>query len=409
MFKLSNGLLGAGCLAVSFFAPPQAEAQAGGGISSNQFNPAISLILDGKYAKLDNDAEAYELPGFQLGGEAGVGAAGFSAEHTELVFSANVDDMFYAGVTSAIASHEGTTELELEEAFVESIGLGEGLSIKAGRFFSGLGYLNSQHSHSWDFADVPLIYRGLFGNQLNDEGVQVRWIAPTDLYLQLGAELLSGRSFPAGGAEDGDAAHTLFIKLGGDVGVSHSWQLGLSRWQADVAARSSGGHAHGGAAAEEFVFAGDSAINGLDFVWKWAPDGNPRQRNLKFQFEYFQRDEDGDVTNSANAVETTTYDGTQSGWYGQLVYQFQPQWRVGLRHDRLMADNSGSDAVVLGEAGLDDEGHTPKRSSLMVDYNHSEFSRLRLQYNQDDSSENPDHQITLQYTMSMGAHGAHQF
>jgi hypothetical protein len=108
-------------------------------------------------------------------------------------------------------------------------------------------------------------------------------------------------------------------------------------------------------------------------------------------------------------VETTRYDGSQSGWYAQAVYQFQPRWRVGLRYDQLEADNSGSDVVVLGEAGLDDEGHTPTRSSLMLDYNHSEFSRLRLQYNQDDSSENPDQQIYLQYVMSLGAHGAHQF
>lgn len=394
---------------VSLFITTTAQASPQPGNNANQFNPAISLILDGKYTNLDNDAEAYELPGFQLGGEAGVGAAGFSAEHTELVFSANVDDLFFSRVTAAIASHEGVTEVELEEALIETVGLGNGVNITAGRFFSGIGYLNQQHSHSWDFADVPLIYRGLFGNQLSDEGLQLRWLAPTDLYLQLGAEFLSGRSFPAGGSEKGDSANTVFIKLGGDVGTNHSWQLGLSRWQADVTARNSGGHAHGGAAAEEFAFSGDSAINGLDLVWKWAPDGNPKQRNLTFQFEVFQRDEDGDVTNTADAAETTSYDGSQSGWYAQLVYHFQPRWRVGLRYDQLEADNSGSDAVVLGEAGLDDEGHTPSRSSLMLDYRHSEFSRLRLQYNKDDSSEDPDQQITLQYVMSLGAHGAHRF
>ena len=400
-------LLSAGIMALSIATATHASPQSGS--SANQFNPAISLILDGKYASFDNDAEAYELPGFQLGGEAGVGAAGFSAEHTELVFSANIDDLFFGRVTAAIASHEGATEVELEEALIETVGLGNGVTVKAGRFLSGIGYLNQQHSHSWDFADVPLIYRGLFGNQLGDEGLQLRWLAPTDLYLQLGAEFLNGRSFPAGGSEKGDSANTVFIKLGGDVGSNHSWQLGLSRWQADVASRSSGGHAHGGAAAEEFAFSGDSVINGLDLVWKWAPNGNPKQRNLTFQFEVFQRDEDGDVTNTANAVETTSYDGSQSGWYAQLVYQFQPQWRVGLRYDQLEASNSGSDVVVLGEAGLDDEGHTPTRSSLMLDYHRSEFSRLRLQYNRDDSSENPDQQVYLQYVMSLGAHGAHQF
>jgi len=39
----------------------------------------------------------------------------------------------------------------------------------------------------------------------------------------------------------------------------------------------------------------------------------------------------------------------------------------------------------------------------------SEFSRIRLQSNKDDSYEKSDNQVLLQYTMSLGSHGAHQF
>ena len=46
----------------------------------------------------------------------------------------------------------------------------------------------------------------------------------------------------------------------------------------------------------------------------------------------------------------------------------------------------------------------------MLDFNPSEFSRLRLQLAQDKSREGlTDNQIFLQYVMSLGAHGAHQF
>ena len=45
----------------------------------------------------------------------------------------------------------------------------------------------------------------------------------------------------------------------------------------------------------------------------------------------------------------------------------------------------------------------------MLDYSNSEFSRLRLQYNRDESQPQIDHQWLLQYTMSLGAHGAHRF
>lgn len=376
-----------------------------------QFNPDISLILDGRYSAYANDSD-YELPGFMLGGEAGRSEDGFHLGHNELAVSANVDDMFYGKMTAVIADHEGETEVELEEAFIETLALGNGFNIKAGRFFSGIGYLNEQHPHAWDFADAPLIYSGLFGNQLRDDGVQVSWVAPTALYLKLGSEIARGENFPAGGAaNDGKGASTLFAKIGGDIGVSHAWQIGLSHWQADIEGRTSGDHAHGGGTTETPTYYGDSKLSGIDFVWKWAPNGNATERNLKLQAEYFARDEEGTVImddGSANP-ESTRYDGKQSGWYAQLIYQFMPRWRIGLRYDSLDSDNEGSDADVLGEAGLDNKGHTPKRSTLMMDYSHSEYSRLRVQYARDDSYDDSDNILIVQYIMSLGPHGAHKF
>ncbi|MEW8109969.1 MAG: hypothetical protein AB2802_12870 [Candidatus Thiodiazotropha endolucinida] len=375
------------------------------------FNPDISLILDGRFGAFDNESD-YELPGFMLGGEAGRGEEGFHLGHNELAISANVDNLFYGKLTAAIADHEGDTEVELEEAFIETVALGNGLKIKAGRFISAIGYLNQQHGHTWDFADAPLVYRGLFGNQLIDDGLQVSWVAPTDIYLQLGGELLRGERFPAGGASnDGKGAGTLFAKIGGDMGESHAWQLGLSHWRAEVEDRTSGGHHHEGEAEEVPTYSGDSKVTGIDFVWKWAPLGNASERNFKLQGEYFIRDEEGDVImdDGSESPESTTYDGDQEGWYLQGIYQFMPRWRVGLRYDRLDSDNKGSDEEVLAEAGLDNEGHKPERITLMGDYSHSEFSRLRLQYARDDSYEDADDILMLQFVMSLGPHGAHRF
>ncbi|MBL4820699.1 MAG: outer membrane beta-barrel protein, partial [Gammaproteobacteria bacterium] len=379
---------------------------------TNSFNPAISLILDGRFASFDNNPEDYELPGFALGNEAGLGQKGLSVGHSELVMSANIDDKFFGKMTLAFAEHEGETETELEEAFVQTLGLGNGFTIKAGRFFSEIGYLNQQHAHARDFADAPLIYRGLFGDQLIDDGVQMTWLAPTDTFLQLGTELLSGSRFPAGGTTNGVGAWTAFADMGGDIGIEHSWQLGLSHWQADnIKGRDSGGHAHGGGAGETPSFSGDSKINALDLVYKWAPNGNPNNRNFKFQFEYFDRKEDGEVAmlDSGPPLEMTSYDGHQKGWYAQATYKFQPQWQAGLRYDWLDSNDRGSDVDVLTEAGLDNEGHTPKRYSATLEWLPSEFSRLRLQYNRDQSYEETDNQFFLQYTMSLGSHGAHQF
>ncbi len=378
----------------------------------NNFNPAISLILDGRYAGFDNDPDDYELPGFMLGNEAGLGEEGFSIGHTEIAISANVDDKFYGKATLAIHDHEGETETELEEAYIQTLGLGNGLTLKAGRFYSAVGYLNEQHEHSWDFADAPLIYRGLFGNQLRDDGIQLTYIAPTDIFMQFGTELFRGDRFPGAGNNSGVGAWTIFANFGGDIGIEHSWLLGFNHWrQNDVDGRTSSGHSHGGVSTEIPSFSGDSQISSLDLVYKWAPNGNPTSRNFKLQFEYFNRHEDGGITmlNSGPPEELSSYDGQQDGWYAQAIYQFIPHWRTGIRYDRLDSNNKGSDADVLAEAGLDNEGHTPERYSAMIEWLPSEYSRIRLQYNQDKSYENSDNQIFLQYSYSLGSHGAHQF
>ena len=142
--------------------------QSTGLVTNNGFNPAISVILDGVFASYKNNPEDYVLSGYALGGEAGLAAEGFSLGHSEITLSNNIHDKFFGQLTLAIAEHDGSTEVELEEAFFETLALGNGFSVRGGRFYSAIGYLNPQHEHAWDFHDAPLIYRGLFGNQYFD-------------------------------------------------------------------------------------------------------------------------------------------------------------------------------------------------------------------------------------------------
>jgi outer membrane receptor protein involved in Fe transport len=134
-----------------------------------------------------------------------------------------------------------------------------------------------------------------------------------------------------------------------------------------------------------------------------------------------RREEDGDLTCADNTADfgacndggsglgvTGIYDARQSGWYAQGVYQFHPQWRVGYRYDRLdvgSVDFSGAISAALSKPDF-----TPKRQSLMLDYNPSEYSRLRLQFARDEAEQGlKDNQVTLQYIHSLGPHGAHKF
>ncbi len=360
-------------------------------------NPNLSLILNGRYAAFAQPASAYRLPGFALGAEAGPGKEGFSLGESELVISGNVDDRFSGRFTAALTADN---ETEIEEAYLETRQLGSGLTLRAGRFLSGIGYHNGVHAHAWSFADAPLVYRALFGNAYGDDGVQLRWVAPLDFLFELGAERFRGDSFPAGGgAGGGNGVGTFFVRIGDDLGASHAWRIGLSQYRGRAEARESGDED----APDRYT--GSSRIRGVDLVWKWAPDGNARHRSLVIQFEHFRREEVGDFTPSGGSA--SAYTGTQSGYYFQTVYQFQPRWRAGLRFDRLEA--STVNAALAGTA-LDAQSHRPERRSVMVDFSNSEFSRLRLQFNRDNSRPgNTDRQWFIQYITSIGAHGAHSF
>ena len=364
-----------------------------GASSPNTFNPAIGVVLVGRYANVDSGWE--HIPGFIPGGELGPGSSGFSLGESELNLKANIDPRFFGNLTMALEDENGETEIAIEEAWIQTTGLPNGLTLLGGRYFSGVGYLNKFHKHADDFGDRPLPYQAFLGGQYIPDGLQMRWIAPTPFFLEFGTELNWGGNFPStSGSKSSSDGWAVFTSLGGDAGVSHSWQLGLSYLSADAEGR---GGADVGAPITE-VFTGDSNLTGLDFVWKWAPDGNSTVRNIKLQGEYFSRDESGTFAG-------LPYDGDQEGWYLQGTWQFRQGWRAGYRHDEVDADNG---PLFLGTL-LEDPGRSSARDSFMIEWSPSEFSRLRMQFIDDRVLDQSDSQVLLQYIMSVGAHGAHQF
>jgi len=376
---------------------------------AKSYNPDISLILQGRYKNAEHIDERH-ISGFVASGHEHDSGRGFSIDHTELAISGNVDP--YNRGLAIFAISDG--ELEVEEAWFQTLALGMGLTLKGGRFLSGVGYANEQHAHAWDFADQSLMYRVLFGEHLRQDGVQMRWLAPTRSYFELGAEIARGQFFPGseeGGDRNGAGIAAVFARTGGDVGESQSWRAGVSYLAAQPRDRQ--GHFHDLNDVEAHTgFTGDSKAWIADFVWKWAPEGNPTQRNFKFQAEYFQRKESGELFCEDNTADggactglTEPYRSTQSGWYAQGAFRFMPRWRVGYRYDWL---DSGS--VEYGANPIEAVNYKPTRHSIMLDYSPSEFSRFRLQLAQDKSMQGvTDDQVIVQYVHSLGAHGAHRF
>jgi len=372
------------------------------------FNPAISAVLQGAYINLSQDPNKYAIAGFAPSGDIGPGPRSFSLAESELTLSASVDHSFAAALTFSLTP-ENT--VSVEEAYGIATDLPYGLTPKFGRFFSGIGYLNEQHQHNWDFYDAPLVYQAFLGGQYTNNGVQLKWVAPTDTFVEFGGELGSGYGYPGNERnKNGIGDGTVYVHAGGDLGASSSWRAGLSYLQtaakdreytqADIAGNDA-----------NVSFSGRSQVAIADFVWKWAPNGNAMDRNFKFQTEYFWRRERGDLAYDSNGApglsQTGDYRSTQSGFYAQAVWQFMPSWRVGARYDWL--DPGTVDYGATG-AYFAESSFNPQRTSVMFDYTPSEFSRFRLQYTQ--SKVQPgltDNQIFLQYILTLGAHGAHRY
>jgi len=377
-------------------------------------NPDISLILQGTVARSSRDPNAYQITGFApSGGEVAPAPRSFSLGESELVISGNIDP-YFRGVMIAALTPEN--EAEVEEAYVQTLALGRGFTLRGGRFLSGIGYQNEIHQHAWDFQDAPLAYKAFLGGRLNDDGVQLRWVAPTELFLELGAELGRGRAFPSAVSSRNRAGiAAVFAHLGGDIGDA-AWRAGLSFANASAQDRGfTDTDSLGNAVAQGFT--GQSRLWIADAVVKWGS-------TFKLQGEYFRRRETGtlayDDTQQAapqfNASFVDAYSSRQRGWYAQGVWQFIPRWRLGYRYDRLYYGtvNNGIVASGAGPAAADFPllmtPHDPSRHSLMLDWSPTEFSRLRLQLAADKSGIGAtDRQILLQYIHSLGAHGAHRF
>ena len=373
--------------------------------SINSFNPAVSMVLSGTYEQLQRDP-AIPVTGFAMSANNTGYARGFSLQESELGIAADIDPLFRGVGTFSLAPEGGIT---VENGFVQTSALGNGLNLKFGRFFSGLGYLNEQHSHVWDFVDQPLVYRVMWDNQLGEDGMQLKWLAPTDMFIEIGGEAGRGLDFPGTNRQkNGTGAGVLFAHIGDDVGIENSWRAGVSLHETRREnAVSNAVDSLGMLTKLTDSFTGDSRTAGLDFVWKYSPNGNIRERYLKVQSEYFQRRENGLLTDSL--ANTGSYAVTQSGWYLQSVYQFMPDWRTGVRYDRLDSGNA-SLGTTFAPGIISSYGFHPTRLTWMADYNASEFSRIRLQLAHDNSRQGlADNQLFVQYIMSLGAHGAHQY
>ncbi|WP_240636186.1 hypothetical protein [Caldimonas tepidiphila] len=322
---------------------------------------------------------------------------GLALGHSEVTLGAKLGRNFAGRATAVAHSDEGKIEFEFEEAFVETTSLPRGLQLRGGRFLAQIGYLNELHLHTDDFVQRPLLYRAFLGNHYFDDGLRLNWVAPTGLYWRNGVEVFGGRKL----VEESDSgsqlgAVVLSTKVGGDIDVSNSWQLGLSYLRNRRPAHAEEEEEHFGEAEHhEAHGAGYSGrhLTVIDGVWKWAPNGNNRERQLRLSAEYAR------VNGLAEAASSLAH---RSG-YVSAVYRFAPQWEAGIRADELRIREPHEDHVDSGKL---------QEVSAMLAWKPSHYSALRVQFSRQRDRggfEDANRTVQVQYLMSFGAHGAHPF
>jgi hypothetical protein len=398
---------------------PDQSAQ-GSPFSQAKFVPDISLILDCSYLHRnvsDEQNSGLFLPGYVASGEQSLAREGFNLNYAEITFYSVVDPYFELFAVC----HLSEEHFQLEEAYWLTRKFPAGFQVKAGKFLSSFGRINEVHTHYWDFADRPLVHQAMFGDEgLNEIGARITWVAPTDIYLLLGGEMLMGQneaSFGRSGfllpqenihvsSVKGPGLFVGYLKTSVDFGdasvlVGLSGARGKTQSDQDFSSGTPSGQA----------LSGSTTVLGGELTVKYTLDAI---RYISFQSEYLWRHTDGTSysLDLSQQLHQSALEKRQSGFYAQVVAKFGLRMCGGLRFDLLQGDE------IMENGQRRDLPESLPRFSGMIEFNPTEFSRVRLQYNYDLSRYNETnqqlnrvtvHELSLQVNLAIGAHGAHSF
>jgi hypothetical protein len=377
----------------------------GGGGSKTYMN----ISFDGMFALAASSAR--DLSHIEVG-DHDPQQRGFNARNAEIALDGAVDPYFegFANIVLKL-DNDNETEIELEEAFLQTTSLPFGLQVKAGQFFAAFGRLNPTHPHTWDFSDAPLVMGRLLGpDGLRGVGAQISWTLPVPWYSQFTAGVQNGRgatgySFRNPG-EDGIFYGRLTTDREARGLQDFVW---IPRWENSFNPSDTQtvlGGISGAFGSNDTGAHARTQIYGADLLYKWksarADGGFPF---VKWQTEaMYRRFEAGRGIDETFPVAESFHDW---GMYSQVLWGFKKGWIAGLRGDYLhMQESPFTD---------DDDRQTRSRISANLTFLPTEFSRLRLQYNHDfleanDFLEARDvDSIFLQFEFILGAHGAHKF
>lgn len=279
----------------------------------------------------------------------------------------------YEGMNLFVDLHKSESGFEIEEMYIEQKGLfAERLDVKAGKFYSNFGIVSSKHSNTWDFANMPITYSALLGNErLLDEGIGFRLHPCHDSPLSFGAEIYQG---------DGDLFGLEEIGIGGyrvEENSAPNVYTAFLRYKetfGDLTLETGAAYIRGDAN----LLHDEENPHALDGTTRYhaahllLTRHFSEEENLKWQSEYIGR-----------IIEGTRYDESTSrrmeqksdGFYTQLVYSTD-MMEYGIRYDTIFRNEKRVGGNLLPEYDID-------KLSAIVNYKFNDFSQLRLEVSRD--------------------------
>src|SRR6059058_3724232 len=369
----------------------------------------MNISLDGLFALAYSSAA--DLDHIEVG-DHDPQQRGFNARNIELAFDGAVDPYFegFANIVFKL-NNDNETEVEVEEAFLQTTSLPFNLQLKAGQFFAAFGRINPTHPHTWDFADAPIVHGRLLGpDGLRGVGAQISWIVPVPWYSQLIVAVQNGRGGTGFSFRNPGDDGMFFDRITTDREARGLQDfVWIPRWENSVDLSPTQvvlAGVSGAFGSNETGANSRTQIYGADFLYKWksshAEGGFPF---VKWQTEImYRRFQAGRGADESFPVAETFHDW---GLYSQVLWGFKKGWVAGIRGDYLdMEDSKFTD---------DFERQSRSRICANLTWYPTEFSKIRLQYNHDFLYENfflADRDVDsvfLQFEFILGAHGAHKF
>lgn len=387
--------LGAGVAALALTLPLSSPLHA-----QQATDLSLSLILDGVYFN-ELSRSHREPAGFGVhdhGHDHDHGGGyeeGFNLGHSELVVGARLGEYMDGVLKLEFDEHD----LEVAEAYVRTRSLPAGFQLKAGKFLSEVGYINSRHPHEWDFVDRPLVNEYLFGDHgLQEIGVQANYLPATAWFTRLGVEFLQGNGegvnlFDEGPRDErsGPRVMTAFAKTGPDLGAAHALQFGISGGYSTQYARVDEADGH--------AVEGDGWFTGVDAVYKYDAGRSDGQGNVRLAGEYFYTRRSVHFYEEAGGewLREDPFSERQDGIYLEAVYGVAPRWELGMRLEALGLTNK---AVDLEDEALKSFA-TSYRQSAMVSFRPIEPVILRAQLNHNDYAEEDGRERGLGFMLQL--------